>query len=76
MVLCFRFMMAAVSSAVVIPSMIIFQKKGLGTNKGIPSFIMAASGIDDVMAICKLMAYYIGTMHYALFGRGLSLMFL
>uniref|UniRef100_H2YWT7 Cation/H+ exchanger domain-containing protein n=1 Tax=Ciona savignyi TaxID=51511 RepID=H2YWT7_CIOSA len=45
------FMIAAVSPAVVIPSLIILQDKGLGVAKGVPSLVMAASGIDDVLAI-------------------------
>ncbi|XP_078492079.1 sodium/hydrogen exchanger 9B2-like [Ciona intestinalis] len=47
------FMIAAVSPAVVIPSLIILQGKGLGVSKGVPSLVMAASGIDDVLAIGK-----------------------
>uniref|UniRef100_F6Y813 Cation/H+ exchanger transmembrane domain-containing protein n=1 Tax=Ciona intestinalis TaxID=7719 RepID=F6Y813_CIOIN len=47
------FMIAAVSPAVVIPSLIILQGKGLGVAKGVPSLVMAASGIDDVLAIGK-----------------------
>ncbi|XP_039257713.1 sodium/hydrogen exchanger 9B2-like [Styela clava] len=45
------FLIAAVSPAVVIPSLILLQEKGLGCEKGVPSLVMAASGIDDVLAI-------------------------
>lgn len=50
-----RFMIAAVSPAVVIPSLILLQEKGLGRDKGVPSLVMAASGIDDVLAIGLLL---------------------
>ena len=44
-------MLSAVSPAVVVPALILVQQKGFGTDKGIPSLVMAASGIDDVLAI-------------------------
>lgn len=45
------FIIAAVSPAVVVPQMISFIEKGLGTNKGIPTLILAGASIDDVFAI-------------------------
>ncbi|CAK8692411.1 sodium/hydrogen exchanger 9B2-like [Clavelina lepadiformis] len=45
------FMIAAVSPAVVIPCLIILQDAGFGVSKGVPALVMAASGIDDVLAI-------------------------
>ncbi|XP_076817067.1 sodium/hydrogen exchanger 9B2-like [Clavelina lepadiformis] len=45
------FVIAAVSPAVVVPCLCILQAKGYGVAKGIPSLVMAASGIDDVLAI-------------------------
>lgn len=45
------FIIAAVSPAVVVPQMISFMEKGLGTNKGIPTLILAGASIDDVFAI-------------------------
>jgi NhaP-type Na+/H+ or K+/H+ antiporter len=45
------FIIAAVSPAVVVPQMINFIEKGLGTNKGIPTLILAGASIDDVFAI-------------------------
>ena len=42
---------AAVSPAVVVPLMIEFINKKKGTNKGIPTLILAASSIDDVFVI-------------------------
>ena len=43
--------LAAVSPAVVVPLMIEFINKKKGTNKGIPTLILAASSIDDVFVI-------------------------
>ncbi|MBZ4645584.1 MAG: solute carrier family (sodium/hydrogen exchanger), er 1/2 [Petroclostridium sp.] len=45
------FIIAAVSPAVVVPQMLYFTEKGIGTNKGIPTLILAGSSIDDVFAI-------------------------
>lgn len=45
------FIIAAVSPAVVVPQMLKFTEQGLGTNKGIPTLILASSSIDDVFAI-------------------------
>ena len=43
--------LAAVSPAVVVPLMIDFMERGLGTEKGIPTLILAASSVDDVFVI-------------------------
>ncbi|MBU5485682.1 cation:proton antiporter [Clostridium sp. MSJ-11] len=45
------FIIAAVSPAVVVPQMINFIENGIGTNKGIPTLILAGASIDDVFAI-------------------------
>ena len=45
------FIIAAVSPAVVVPQMLDFTEKGIGTNKGIPTLILASASIDDVFAI-------------------------
>lgn len=45
------FIIAAVSPAVVVPSMLGFMERGVGTDKGIPTLILAGSSIDDVFAI-------------------------
>ncbi|OWA52319.1 Mitochondrial sodium/hydrogen exchanger 9B2 [Hypsibius exemplaris] len=45
------FVQAAVSPAVVVPFMLRLQETRLGTNKGIPTLLMAASSLDDVLAI-------------------------
>mmetsp|Transcript_17334 Transcript_17334/g.41407 ORF Transcript_17334/g.41407 Transcript_17334/m.41407 type:complete len:626 (+) Transcript_17334:138-2015(+) len=45
------FILAAVSPAVVVNGMFALQKAGLGTDKGIPSLVVAAASLDDVVAI-------------------------
>ncbi|GIW48610.1 MAG: potassium transporter [Caloramator sp.] len=45
------FIIAAVSPAVVVPQMLEFMEKKIGTNKGIPTIILAGASIDDVFAI-------------------------
>jgi len=43
--------LAAVSPAVVVPMMVRFMHEKRGTNKGIPTLILAAASIDDVVVI-------------------------
>lgn len=45
------FVLAALSSAVVVPDMIRMQETNLGVEKGIPTLIMASCSIDNVLAI-------------------------
>ncbi len=45
------FIIAAVSPAVVVPQMLYYLENGIGTNKGIPTLILAGASIDDVFAI-------------------------
>ena len=45
------FCIAAVSPAVLVPSIMILQNKGYGVVKGIPSTLIAASSFDDIIAI-------------------------
>ncbi|XP_028998806.3 sodium/hydrogen exchanger 9B2 [Betta splendens] len=45
------FVLAAVSPAVVVPSMLLLQTEGYGVEKGIPTLLMAAGSFDDVLAI-------------------------
>lgn len=45
------FVQAAVSPAVLVPFMLNLQETKLGTNKGIPTLLIAASSLDDVVAI-------------------------
>ncbi len=53
------FILAAVSPAVVVPQMINLINHRLGTNKNIPTLILAAASIDDVFAI-TIMTTFIG----------------
>ncbi|OQV26214.1 Mitochondrial sodium/hydrogen exchanger 9B2 [Hypsibius exemplaris] len=46
------FLISAVSPAVIVPIMLVFQEQKLGTVKGLPSMIIAAATICDVIAIC------------------------
>ncbi len=55
--------LAAVSPAVVVPLMIDFIQRGKGTEKGIPTLVLAASSIDDVFVIViysVLIGFYTG----------------
>lgn len=45
------FVLAAVSPAVVVPGLISLQEMGYGVDKGIPTLVIAASSVDDVLAI-------------------------
>ena len=45
------FIIAAVSPAVIVPAMLRLMENGLGSNKGIPTIILAGASIDDVFAI-------------------------
>jgi len=51
--LCFShgFTLAAVSPAVVVPSMLVLKNAGYGTNKGISDSMIAAASFDDIIAI-------------------------
>ncbi|XP_072051345.1 sodium/hydrogen exchanger 9B2-like [Amphiura filiformis] len=45
------FVIAAVSPAVVVPSMLLLQEKGYGTRKGIPTLAIASASCENVYAI-------------------------
>jgi NhaP-type Na+/H+ or K+/H+ antiporter len=45
------FMIAAVSPAVVVPSMLELQEKGKGKSSGVVTMILAGASVDDVVAI-------------------------
>lgn len=51
------FIIAAVSPAVVVPSMLKLMEKRLGEKKGIPTLILAGASIDDVVAITIFTAF-------------------
>ncbi|KAL7863880.1 hypothetical protein AOLI_G00153000 [Acnodon oligacanthus] len=68
------FVLAAVSPAVVVPSMLLLQQAGFGVQKGIPTLLMAAGSFDDVLAItgfttCLGMAFGTGSTWLSL-GKG------
>src|SRR5699024_12226092 len=45
------FMIAAVSPAVIVPSMLDLMEEGIGKEKNVPTLILAGASIDDVFAI-------------------------
>lgn len=45
------FIIAAVSPAVVVPSLLGLSDRGYGLDKGIPTLVIAAASLDDVLAI-------------------------
>ena len=45
------FVLAAVSPAVVVPCLLGLQERGYGVDKGIPTLVIAAASVDDVLAI-------------------------
>lgn len=66
------FMLAAVSPAVVVPSMLYYREKRIGTKKGIPTLIMAGSSLDDVFAIIIFSAF-LGLYNGSLVNIGMKL---
>eukprot|EP00435_Cladocopium_sp_Y103_P055819 s1338_g18.t1 len=45
------FVVAAISPAVVVPSLLALQEKGFGVEAGIPTMVVAAAPLDDVLSI-------------------------
>ena len=45
------FIIAAVSPAVIVPQMLSFIKRRMGTKKGIPLIILTGASVDDVVSI-------------------------
>ncbi|KAG0726903.1 Sodium/hydrogen exchanger 9B2 [Chionoecetes opilio] len=45
------FVLGAVTPAVIVPCMLVLSQKGYGVAKGIPTLVIAASSVDDVLAI-------------------------
>lgn len=45
------FVLAAVSPAVVVPCLLEIQTLGYGVSKGVPTLVIAAASLDDVLAI-------------------------
>lgn len=62
-----RFVLGAVSPAVVVLSMLMLQERGYGVEKGIPTLLIAASSCDDIVALTGFntflgMAFSTGTV--------------
>ena len=55
----YRFVLGAVTPAVVVPQLLTLQRKGFGVEQGIPTLVMAASSFDDVIAI-SLFGIFLG----------------
>lgn len=51
------FILAAVSPAVVVPSMLALKEKGLGMKKGVPVIVLAGAALDDAVAITFFSAF-------------------
>ncbi|RQD70497.1 MAG: sodium:proton antiporter [Tindallia sp. MSAO_Bac2] len=51
------FIIAAVSPAVIVPSMLSFIEEGKGEEKGIPTMMLAGASLDDVVAITFLTSF-------------------
>lgn len=45
------YLLSAVSPAIVVPGMMSLKSKGFGVEKGIPSLVMAAASMDDIVAL-------------------------
>ena len=61
--------LAAVSPAVVVPSMVKLMDEGYGVNEGIPQLILAGASVDDVYVIV-LFSTFVGMMQ----GEGASIL--
>ncbi|KAM3831704.1 sodium/hydrogen exchanger 9B2-like [Vipera latastei] len=69
------FVLGAVSPAVVVLSMLMLQRQGLGVDQGIPTLLIAAASMDDIVAITGFniflgMAFSSGSTFRSIF-RGL-----
>lgn len=51
MIFFFRFVVAPVSPAVVVPRLLELRQNGYGVEKGIPTIIIAAASLDNIVAI-------------------------
>ncbi|XP_078577576.1 sodium/hydrogen exchanger 9B2-like isoform X2 [Branchiostoma floridae x Branchiostoma japonicum] len=73
------FVLAAVSPAVVVPSMLWLQELGLGVDQGIPTLVIASGSIDDVLAItgfavCLGITFTTGNLVFTIFRGPLELL--
>lgn len=67
------FIIAAVSPAVVVPQMLHLKEEGLGTNKSIPTLILASSSVDDVFAI-TIFSTFLGFYSGSRFGVAMQIL--
>ncbi|UMZ75440.1 cation:proton antiporter [Natranaerofaba carboxydovora] len=67
------FIIAAVSPAVIVPSMLKLKDRGVGNDKGVPVMILAGASIDDVFAI-TLISIFLGLVGGGTDGSLLSLL--
>lgn len=67
------FIIAAVSPAVVVPSMLKLMENKIGTKKGVPTLILAGASVDDVFAI-TLFSAFLGL--YSGFGMNIGIQLL
>lgn len=68
----FRFIQAAVSPAVVVPCLLTLSDQGYGLDKGIPTLVIAAASLDDVLAISGFtvmlgVTFSKGKVHFPIF---------
>ncbi|KAI8521382.1 Sodium/hydrogen exchanger 9B2 [Branchiostoma belcheri] len=73
------FVLAAVSPAVVVPSMLWLQELGLGVDQGIPTLVIASGSVDDVLAItgfavCLGITFTTGNLVFTIFRGPLELL--
>ncbi|MDP3066791.1 MAG: cation:proton antiporter [Methanobacteriaceae archaeon] len=54
------FIIAAVSPSVIVPQMLSFIERGMGTTRGVPTLILAGASADDVVAI-TVFSVFLGT---------------
>lgn len=52
------FIIAAVSPAVIVPSMIELRDRGWGMHKGVPIIVLAGASVDDVFAITLFSVFF------------------
>lgn len=71
------FIIAAVSPAVIVPSMVKFIEKRVGMDKNIPVMILSAASLDDVIAITVFSTFlgvYLGTaLNFGMYVIGIPL---
>lgn len=67
------FLLAAVSPAVVVPSMLDMKERGLGQEKDVPTIILAGASLDDVFAI-TLFSIFMGLAGGQNVNAGLALL--